>query len=254
MNLYRFLERIFPSLVVLSISIVGLAVFSMGESMARNDTIAVDVLPASAAASEAPSARFTVVIDAGHGGEDGGTQSADGIYEKDINLSIAQKLNNMLKISGISCVMTRSEDILLYDRQADYHGKKKMLDLKERRRIAEGTENAIFVSIHMNAFPQTRYHGLQVFYSPNNQVSSALAEQVQSAAHDYLQPDNERKIKKSNSSIYLLDRLECPAILVECGFLSNEEEAAALALEEYQQKVSFLLFASLLQFISAQSS
>ena len=77
MNLYRFLERIFPSLVVLSISIVGLAVFSMGESMARNDTIAVDVLPVSAAASEAPSARFTVVIDAGHGGEDGGTQSAD---------------------------------------------------------------------------------------------------------------------------------------------------------------------------------
>ena len=193
---------------------------------------------------------ITVVIDAGHGGEDGGTQSAGGLQEKEINLQIAQLLNDMLRSNGIATVMTRTEDILLYDRNADYRGHKKMLDLAARRKIAEETENAVFVSIHMNSFPESKYRGLQVFYSPHNPQSQELANMIQKDAQAYLMPDNHRKIKPATSAIYLLDRLHCPAVLVECGFLSNPSEAAMFATEEYRQEVAFVLFCSIMSYIS----
>ena len=193
---------------------------------------------------------ITVVIDAGHGGEDGGTQSAEGLQEKEINLQIAQLLDDMLRSNGIATVMTRTEDILLYDRNADYRGHKKMLDLAARRKIAEETENAVFVSIHMNSFPESKYRGLQVFYSPHNPQSQELANMIQKDAQAYLMPENHRKIKPATSAIYLLDRLHCPAVLVECGFLSNPSEAAMFATEEYRQEVAFVLFCSIMSYIS----
>lgn len=198
--------------------------------------------------------RLTVVIDAGHGGEDGGAQSARGVHEKTVNLEIAQLLDTLLRAGGISTVMTRTEDILLYDRNADYRGHKKMLDLSARRQIAEDTENAIFVSIHMNSFPETKYRGLQVFYSPNDPLSETLANQIQGDVKNLLQPENSRKTKAATSAIYLLDRLECPAILVECGFLSNPEEAALFEQEEYRRQIAFILFCSLMSYISEQSA
>ena len=188
---------------------------------------------------------FTVVLDAGHGGEDGGAVSAAGFAEKEANLAIALCLQELLEANGITVRLTRSEDILLYDRDVDYHGRKKALDLAARRKIAESTENCVFVSIHMNAYPIEKYNGLQVWYSPNNPSSRLLAENVQSMTSDLLQPDNNRKVKAATSSIYLLHHLNCPAILVECGFLSNPEEAAALATEDYQKKLAFLLFLSI---------
>ena len=193
---------------------------------------------------------ITIVIDAGHGGEDGGAQSAEGLQEKEVNLKIAELLNDMLRSNGITTVMTRTEDILLYDRNADYHGRKKMLDLASRRKIAEETENAVFVSIHMNSFPETKYHGLQVFYSPHHPQSQELADLIQQDAQTFLQPDNHRKIKAATSAIYLLDRLHCPAVLVECGFLSNPNESALFATEEYRQEVAFVLFCSIMSYIS----
>ena len=204
-------------------------------------------------AGDVPSA-ITVVIDAGHGGEDGGTQSADGMYEKDINLEIARMLEVMLRANGICTVMTRTEDMLLYDRGVDYQGRKKVLDLAARRRIAEETENGVLVSIHMNAFPEERYRGLQVFYSPNDTLSRDLAERIQGTAQKYLQPENNRKIKKATSSIYLLDRLQCPAVLVECGFLSNPQEAALLSEENYRRELAFVLFCAVMDYISSQNA
>lgn len=196
----------------------------------------------------------TVVIDAGHGGEDGGTQSADGIYEKTLNLEIAQKLNTLLRANGIMTVMTRTEDKLLYDRNAHFQGRKKMLDLAERRRIAEEAEKAVFISIHMNSFPESRYSGLQVFYSPNDPLSEKLATEIRQKTRQYLQPDNNREIKAANSSIYLLDRLQCPAVLVECGFLSNPAEARLLTQADYQQQLAFMLFCSVMSYISEQNA
>ncbi len=190
---------------------------------------------------------FTVVLDAGHGGEDGGAVSAAGVFEKDLNLDVAKKVKELLEANGVTVVMTRETDTLLYDRNVDYHGRKKALDQAERRRIAETTADAVFVSIHMNAYPQTQYHGLQVWYSPNHAHSRQIAETVQDTVREHLQPENDRRVKASTSSIYLLHHLNCPAVLIECGFLSNPDEAARLSDDEYQRELAFLIFLSIME-------
>lgn len=194
-----------------------------------------------------PSAPITVVIDAGHGGEDGGASSESGIVEKNLNLSIAKQLAALLRANGVRVVMTREEDVLLYDRNVDYQGRKKQLDLQARREIAEATSNCIFVSIHMNSYPQPRYRGLQVWYSPNDERSLSLAERIQQITCEKLQPENDRACKRATSSIYLLHRLTVPAVLVECGFLSNPEEASLLADPAYQRQLSLVLFSAILE-------
>jgi len=190
----------------------------------------------------------TVVIDAGHGGEDGGTQSAAGLFEKDANLAVATALRELLEANGIPTVMTRTEDKLLYDRGVDFKGRKKVLDLAARRLIAEETEDCLFISIHMNAFPQTQYHGIQVWYGTGSPLSQEVAGSVQALCASW-QAGNHRKIKAAGSNIYLLDKLECPAILVECGFLSNPDEAAQLADEAYRYDVAFSIFAAIAAYI-----
>ena len=207
--------------------------------------------PAKAVAANSPAPKYTtVIIDAGHGGEDGGTSSVAGLVEKDVNLSIAKKLSEMLNASGINVVMTREDDRLLYDRNVDFHGRKKKLDMAASLNIINKTENAIFVSIHMNAYQNPKYSGLQVWYSQNNADSEILADIIQSSNQTLLQPDNERKIKGATSAIFLLNEAKCPAVLVECGFLSNQAEAAKFATEEYRQKVALLLCSSILEFMN----
>lgn len=192
----------------------------------------------------------TVIIDAGHGGEDGGAIGFGDVYEKDLNLSIALMLSDILKLNGINTVLTRSEDILLYDKNSDYQGQKKVQDLATRRKIAESYENAIFVSIHMNAFPEEKYSGLQVYYSKNEPSSKALAENIQDITKELLLPENNRKCKEAGKNIYLLDRLECPAVLVECGFLSNKEECARLSEREYRQKLALCLASAVTKYVN----
>lgn len=195
----------------------------------------------------------TVIIDAGHGGEDGGavgTVNGKPIYEKDINLSISLMLRDLLEANGINVVMTRTEDVLLYDRNTNFQGRKKVLDLAARLHVGQSIENAVFVSIHMNAFPQKQYKGLQVYYSPNHNASASLAQKIQERVARQLQTDNLRKIKQADSSIYLLKHLRCPAVLVECGFLSNDKDCAALADPKYQQRLAFSLFCSICEALS----
>ena len=190
---------------------------------------------------------FTVVLDAGHGGEDGGAVSLSGLYEKDLNLSVAKKLKALFEANGIAVVMTRESDVLLYDKNADYHGRKKAMDLAARREIGESTEHAIFVSIHMNAYPIDRYRGLQVWYSQNDPRSETLAKSIQGMVAAALQPDNTRTVKAANSSIYLLHHLTIPAVLIECGFLSNPDEADLLAQEDYQNELALAIFLAIME-------
>jgi N-acetylmuramoyl-L-alanine amidase len=124
---------------------------------------------------------ITVILDAGHGGEDGGAVGNGSIYEKNLNLAITLKIGEKLKSNGINVVYTRTEDILLYDRNVDYKNRKKALDLAARAQIAEKTPNSIFVSIHMNSFPKTQYSGLQVYYSKNDPLSKPLALAIQTS-------------------------------------------------------------------------
>ena len=193
-----------------------------------------------------------IVIDAGHGGEDGGA-SANGLLEKDINLSIALKLRDMLTISGYKVVMTRDSDVSVYDSTADTTREKKVSDLKNRAEMINSSKNNILVSIHQNKFEQSQYFGTQMFYSKNDPKSAVLAEELRKSVTGMLQPDNKRELKQADSNIYILDKAQVPAVIVECGFLSNEEEAKKLADSDYQQKMAFAIYSGILGYMNKGS-
>ena len=195
----------------------------------------------------------TVIIDAGHGGEDGGASSAAGLVEKDVNLEISQMLCEMLRANGINVIMTREDDRLLYDRNTNYQGRKKKLDLAARLAIADSTPDAVLVSIHMNSFTNPLYSGLQVWYSPNNADSLPLAELIRETNQEQLQSENYRLCKEATSAINLLHNAQCPAVLVECGFLSNPDEAALFETQEYRQKVAFAIFCAITEFLNSNN-
>lgn len=187
-----------------------------------------------------------IIIDAGHGGIDGGAVGCGSVSEKDLNLDIALRLSDILSAAGIPNRLTRSEDIML---ESPGSSSKKNGDLAARKKIAESYENAVFVSIHMNSFPIAKYNGLQVYYSQNNDKSYELANLIQTDIAERLQPENKRKTKAATSNIYLLNNLSCPAVLVECGFLSNPEECERLATEEYRREIALSLACSVCEYI-----
>ena len=231
-------KRILPFLAALIFSCLGISfiVHSIAPSVAPT----VIEIPARHV--------HTVVLDAGHGGEDGGASSADGALEKDLNLSLTLLLRDLLLANGINVILTRETDTLLYDKNADYEGRKKALDMAERKKIAEEATGCVFVSIHMNSYPTPTCRGLQVWYSKNDPRSLALAESVRSVNHALLQPQNDRTVSAAGSGIYLLHTLDLPAILIECGFLSTPDEAALLATESYQKKLAFSIFCGIMAY------
>ena len=185
-----------------------------------------------------------VIIDAGHGGIDGGAVGVNGELEKDINLAIALNLKRLFNMTNFQVILTRDTDILL---STDGVKKKKASDLVNRVKIANNNPRAVFVSIHMNKFPQEKYSGLQVFYSANNLDSANLADLIRTNNREYLQPDNNREIKKGRD-IFVLENIKNIGVLIECGFLSNAEEAALLAGDDYQKKLARIIFASIMEF------
>lgn len=246
----RFLFKFILFFAVSSLLLVSAASF-----FGAFDTVGSFELEACVNETESESDEFatpkyrTVVIDAGHGGEDGGASSASGLIEKDVNLAIALLLRDMLRSEGIDVVMTREDDRLLYDRNTDYKGRKKKLDLAARLAIADGTPDAILVSIHMNTFTVPKYSGLQVWYSPSSPDSAVLAEFIRKENQSTLQPDNYRQNKAATSAINLLYSAKCPAVLVECGFLSNPEEASRFETDEYRQMVAQMLSKAVTKFL-----
>lgn len=185
-----------------------------------------------------------IIIDAGHGGEDPGATD-NNLIEKDLNLSVALSLEELLASCGFETVLTRSEDVLLYNEGQE--SRKKYYDLRNREEIAEKYTDAIFVSIHMNKFSAEYCKGLQAFYSDNNSQSKILAEFIQNNAK-ILQKDNKRIIKSGNDTIYLLENLEMPAVLIECGFISNREEALLLADEEYRLALALSIYCGIVEY------
>ena len=190
-----------------------------------------------------------IIIDAGHGGEDGGAVGTNGVLEKELNLSLSRKLATLLRTAGFDVVETRTEDKLLYA-PGTKKGHKKQGDLSARLAFTERYPNSVLISIHMNTFPNESCRGVQVWYSQNNEASAALATAIQNGVRTHLQPDNNRKIKAATSSIYLLRHAQTPAVLVECGFLSTKSECEALCSDSYQQSLALVLFASISQNLS----
>ena len=193
--------------------------------------------------------KITYVIDPGHGGEDGGAIADDGTLEKELNLELSKALCLIFELNGSDVRMTREADTLLYDHYDDldsYKGKKKVYDLKNRVKITNEYENPVFISIHMNKFYDPKYGGMQIYYSKNNSESKILGENVQKNYETYIKNANKRAIKSADSSIYVLKNLSCPAILVECGFLSNAKDVASLKTEEYRRTLCLVIATSAL--------
>ena len=179
----------------------------------------------------------TIVIDAGHGGEDGGALSPNGVPESQYNLNIALRLEQLFHLLGVPTIMVRTEDVSVYT-EGKSLAERKRSDLKERTRIANNP-NSILLSIHQNNFPDGRYSGAQVFYS-KTAGSKELAESLQHNLIQSLNKTSNRAIKKTDG-IYLMEHVKNPAVLIECGFLSNDREELLLRTSEYQKQLSIVI-------------
>ena len=188
-----------------------------------------------------------IVIDPGHGGVDGGATSCTGILESRFNLEIGLRLNDLFRFLGYSTKMIRTEDISVYT-EGDTIARKKMSDLKQRVHLVNETENALLLSIHQNHFPDERYSGAQVFYAKTD-GSKNFAHGLQAAFVSTLNPGSSRQAKQS-SGIYLMEHIDCPGVLIECGFLSNAEEEARLRNPDYQKKLCAVIAAATCQYLS----
>ena len=189
-----------------------------------------------------------IIIDAGHGGEDPGAVATNGVLEKDLNLQISLEIGKALEEKGYIVVYTRTDDRLLYKEDENIKGIRKISDLKNRCKIAERYPGSIFVSIHMNSFGSSNYSGLQVYYSSSNQESQNLANSIQNKVVNDLQKTNNR-VPKSGKDMYILENVSNTAVLVECGFITNNEELKKLSEKEYQKQLSFSIVCGIIEYI-----
>ncbi len=188
--------------------------------------------------SHITSTKTTLVIDAGHGGRDSGTIGIDGTNEKNINLSIAKKLNDFALVSGFSSVLIRDGDYLFYNNGDD----KSRSDLYNRLDFVNNINNATLISIHQNHFENEAEWGTQIWYSPNDDLSKQLADSILGITKENLQKDNRRENKKSDNSYYILYKAKHPSVMVECGFMSNSEENKKLQDDKYQNQMAYSIF------------
>lgn len=189
-----------------------------------------------------------IVIDAGHGGADPGAISQSGaVLEKEVNLNIAKWLQGYLQEAGYAVVMTRSED---QDLAGDTEGRRKAADMKERIRIMEEVKGDILISIHQNSYPEERYHGPQVFFQNHSEEAAGLALLVQAEMNSFTAPENNREAKMGKD-YYILKNAPMPAILVECGFVSNSNEAAMLIQEDYQKRIAWGIYSGVEKYLQS---
>lgn len=191
--------------------------------------------------------RHTIVIDPGHGGNDPGKVAINSALEKDVNLAIALKLKKYLEQEDMEVVMTRQEDKGLYE---ETDSNKKVHDMKNRLAIMEGAKPALVVSVHQNSYPEESVSGVQVFYYRDSAEGKRAALLMQEQMIATLQPAKEREAKE-NSTYYILKKTTVPTIIVECGFLSNQEEADRLTSEDYQERVAWAIHLGIMRYINS---
>ena len=191
-----------------------------------------------------------IVIDAGHGGEDGGAVSCTGAMEKEINLEISLRLNDVFHFLGCRTRMIRTTDVAVHT-SGNTISQRKTSDLKARVRMVEEWNTAVLLSIHQNLFPDARYSGAQVFYGPKGE-GKTLAASMQMAFRDTVNPTSHREIKMADG-IYLMKHVSCPAVLIECGFLSNPQEEAKLRDPVYQKNICIVIAAQTANYLDYQT-
>ena len=206
--------------------------------------------PGAAVETMAPGdgAARVVVIDAGHGGADGGAVAGDGTTEASVNLAVAQRLEAVFALLGQETVMVRREDVSIHSDGVEGLRAQKVSDIHNRVDLVNGTEGALLISIHQNSLPQVpSVHGAQVFHN-GREGADGLAASVQTALNQSVNPDNAKQEKAIGSSVYLLSHIDAPGILVECGFLSNAQETELLKSGPYQTKLALTIAAGCLQY------
>lgn len=197
-----------------------------------------------------PVANKIIVLDAGHGGIDPGAMNNDKtILEKDVNLAITKKLRDLLEASGATVIMTRDKDVSLYEEDGNKTIRQKYNEnLRNRKNIIDQSDADVFVSIHLNAFEQSKYYGAQTFYPKGKDDGKELAQFIQDELKRVVDQDNDRKIKPRDD-IYLLKNTTMPSVLIECGFLSNEKESKLLADSKYQDKVAWAIYVGIQKYL-----
>ena len=203
------------------------------------------------AANAQPESTPVIILDAGHGGEDGGAVGVNGVMEKDINLAITISVRDKLLEAGLPVQMIRETDTAVGNTSLSTVAERKRSDIQYRAETVNQSENCILVSIHQNYFEQSQYCGAQMFYSTNHTESVQLAESIRSCITAQIQPGNHRE-NKSAEGIYLLSHVSVPAVIVECGFLSNPEEAALLTDPAYQERMAAAIAEGIIAFCSAE--
>lgn len=194
----------------------------------------------------------TIIVDAGHGGIDPGSMTDDeSIKEKDVNLKIAKKVKELIEASGAVVILTRNDDTSLYTEEAGKTIRQKYNEnLRNRKKIIQESSADMFVSIHLNKFPQSsKYYGAQTFYPSGKEEDKQLATYIQSELKRVVDNTNNRQIKPSND-IYLIKDNEIPSTLIECGFLSNDKEAKLLNDEEYQDQIAWAIYVGIQKYFS----
>ena len=200
--------------------------------------------------SSTPVSNHVVILDAGHGNPDGGATNSNGdIIEADLNLQIVLKLQNLLESSNAIVILTRSNENGIFEADANSIKEKKISDMKNRVKIANNSEAELFISIHMNKLPQTQYSGWQTFYKENDLESKNLAQNIQSNLNYFLKTKNSRQIKPI-SGIYLTKHVNIPLVIVECGFLSNYEEAQLLKENSYQNILAWSIYTGIMDYFN----
>lgn len=226
--------------LIILLTVVFTFVSCLGINYILNDVVQIS--------SNATHNRVNLVIDAGHGGLDAGTIGIDGTKEKDINLSIALILYDFAMVSGIPCFLVRDGDYLVYGETDD----KSRSDLYNRLDYINSIDNSILISIHQNHFEDEKEWGMQVWYSPNDEKSKIIADNILNVTKANLQPDNTRLNKRSDSSYYLLYKAQAPSVMVECGFMSNSEENEKLKNTRYQKQIAYSILLGFSQFLAEE--
>ncbi len=197
--------------------------------------------------SSTPLSNHTIILDAGHGSPDGGAVGQDGSIESELNLDIVLKLQKLLEASNCTVILTRSDENGIYESTAETIREQKVSDMKSRVDIANNSNAEIFVSIHMNKLEQSKYSGWQTFYKNKDDTSKKIAENIQTSLNYFIKKENSRVIK-SISGIYLTKNVNIPLVIVECGFLSNEEENKLLQTDNYQNELAWSIYIGIMDY------
>ncbi len=230
----KYLKRFWPLYLVTAVLFIGISILGSDAVTTMAEALPVE-------------REVVFIIDPGHGGEDGGAVSCTGVYESHINLEISLRLRDLMHLLGWETVMTRTEDVSIYTSGTTL-GAKKASDLRERVRIVNETEHGILLSIHQNFFPQGQYSGAQMFYNDEDDAKG-LAIALQDCFKQTVNSGSNR-MSKPVSGIFLMEHIERPGILIECGFLSNAAEEAKLRSEDYQKKICCIIAATVAQTVS----